>query len=498
MLEGTSRLGRPARLALETLNLVFWVVVLTLPLALPLALLLFRTDAWGRGPLLAILLVVVFVPLPLQAASWLGALGNIGRTQAIGSRPVLVGRTGAAVVHALAGLPWAVLIVGLGLRTVEAELEESALLEMPAWRVWIEVTVRRSLGFLAAAALALAVLTAGDMTVTDLLQIRTYAEEAYTQYSLGRGPADAAVVSVPPLAVLCAAILLTARWIGRADPARLASRFARARRWRLGRWRVPAGVVASTLVGLLLAVPLYGLVWRAGRVGGRARLGLPPVWSLAGLSGTLRDAAAESAEPIALSLAVAAAAAAVAAGLAWWLAWSSRTSRLGAGLMLAALALTLAAPGPVAGMALKLAYRWFPSIDDTPIIVLMAQTVRTLPYAILILWPAIRILPRELIEAAALDGHGPAGQALHVALPQTGRPLLAAWFAAFVLGFGELPATNLLLPPGMTTISFQLWSLLHTGVESHLAGVALVTLGVIMGLGLGMLAVGRLLVHPGN
>ncbi len=52
---------------------------------------------------------------------------------------------------------------------------------------------------IAAAALAVAVLTAGDMTVTDLLQVRTYAEEAFLQFILGRGLSDAMMVALPPL-----------------------------------------------------------------------------------------------------------------------------------------------------------------------------------------------------------------------------------------------------------------------------------------------------------
>ena len=57
------------------------------------------------------------------------ALGNAGRMQALGVRPILVGRFGAAVVHAMAALPWVVLLAGVGLCAVEPELEESALLE---------------------------------------------------------------------------------------------------------------------------------------------------------------------------------------------------------------------------------------------------------------------------------------------------------------------------------------------------------------------------------
>jgi iron(III) transport system permease protein len=475
----TRGMARPARLAVETLALVLMTEALVLPPGILLALLLFRTDVWGRRLLLGMLGIAAFVPLPLHATAWLGALGNAGRMQAIGLRPILVGRTGAAIIHALAGLPWVVFLAGVGLRTVEPELEEAAEFDMPASRVWRKVTLRRGVGAIAAAAVAVAVLTAGDMTVTDLLQVRTYAEEAYVQFTLGRGPADAALVSIPPLIILGGAIVLAARSLVRADPARLASAFAPPRRWKLGRWRVALGALLLLLVGNLVALPLYSLVWRAGRVGGRARLGQLPTWSLSGLVGTLSFAAAESWEPIQTSLMLAATAATLTATLAWSLAWVSRRSRAWQVLLLVTLALSLATPGPVAGMALELAYRWFPSIYDSPLIVILAQSLRTLPYALLILWPALRILPGELLESAVLDGHGPWGQLWYVVLPLSRRALAAAWCVAFVLGFGELPATNLLQPPGITTITFRIWTLLHTGVESHLAGVALVTLAVL-------------------
>ena len=57
------------------------------------------------------------------------------------------------------------------------------------------VTLRRALGAIAAAALAVAVLTAGDMTVTDLLVIRTYAEESYCNIRKAAAPVTAAQVA---------------------------------------------------------------------------------------------------------------------------------------------------------------------------------------------------------------------------------------------------------------------------------------------------------------
>jgi iron(III) transport system permease protein len=479
MMQERGGLSRPARLARETLKLVGLTEVFALLVGVPLAFLLFRTDVPGRRALLFLLGISVFVPLPLHATAWLGAFGNVGRAQAIGIQPFLVGIFGAAVVHAIAALPWVVFLAGIGFCTVERELEEAAELEMPRWAVAGQISLRRSVGAIAAAALAVAVLTAGDMTVTDLLQIRTYAEEAYIQFTLGKGPADAAAVSVPPFLVLGGLIVLVARALFRADPARLVSAFAPVHLWPLRRWRAPLAALLVVVIGNAVALPIYTLIWRAGRVGGRARLGQPPEWSFTGFWGTLQFAASEIEEPIVTSLLLATATATLTAALAWLLSWVSRRSTFWQFLLLAVLALTLATPGPVAGMAMELAYRWYPPIYDTATILILAQTMRVLPYAVLVLWPALRTLPSELLESAALDGCGPGLLVWRVALPLSRRALFAAWCCAFVLAIGELPATNLLQPPGVTTITYRIWALLHTGVESHLAGVALVTLGVI-------------------
>lgn len=482
--DGSSPLGgggvrRPLGLAFETVRLVLATEAIALPVGLPLALILFRTDAWGRRGLLALLAVAAFVPLPLHATAWLGAFGNAGRSQAIGAARVLVGWPGAAFVHAMAALPWIVLVAGVGLRTVEPELEEAARLDLSGWRVALLVTCRRGFGAVAASALAVAVLTAGDMTVTDLLQVRTYAEEAYLQYNLGNGPAASGAVALPPLVVLGALVGLGAVALLAADPARLASAATAARPWRLGRWRVASGLAAVVVVGSFLSLPLYSLVWRAGRVGGAAASGRPPRWSASGLLGTLRFAWDESHEPLGQSVALAALGATAAVVLAWALAWVSRRPGPWRWVTAVSLATALALPGPVAGMALVYAYRGLPTVYDSAAIVVLAAVLRTFPYALLVLWPAVRTIPAGSLDAAAVDGLSPWQVVWRVALPTTRASAVAAWGVSFVLAIGELPATNLVTPPGLHPLSVVIWGLLHTGVESHLAGVVLVMLAAV-------------------
>ncbi|MDX2036646.1 MAG: ABC transporter permease subunit [Isosphaeraceae bacterium] len=472
---------RPLRVALRTLELVGSTSAIVLPVGLVAAALLFRTDLFGRGLLASALVVIALIPMPLHAAAWLGGFGNLGRSQALGSAPVLVGMGGAAVVHAIAALPWVVLIIGLGLREVEPELEEAALLEGNAWSVFRRVTLRRSLGMFAAAALATAVMTAGDMTVTDLLGIRTYAEEAYLQYQIGQGPAAAAATAIPPLIVVGSLLFVVTERLAALDPERIQWHARIGRTWRLGRGRVWISLLAWCVVALLAGLPLYSLIWRAGRVNGDAAAGLLPYWSLEGLFGSLGEGARAiwpstsrwMRKPLWASLVLAACSTTVATAGAWCLAWSSRGRRWVRRASMAAAAAALAAPGPVAGMAFVLAYRHFDWIYDSPWIVVLAAAGRVWPYAFLLLLPSLLKIPSELLEARRLEGLS-AGAVLRRTVPRlSAGPAAGAWAVGFLLAFGELPAVNLVAPPGLTTLPILVWGALHIGVESRLAAIAL-------------------------
>src|SRR5262249_58671991 len=113
------------------------------------------------------------------------------------------------------GFPWVVWIVGRGLCWVEPELEEDALLLMRPYRVLLRVTLRRSAAAIGAAALWVALQTATEVTVTDMMQVRTYAEEVYNQFVTSDRDLIPRLVAVSTPSVLLAAYLILAaphRW----------------------------------------------------------------------------------------------------------------------------------------------------------------------------------------------------------------------------------------------------------------------------------------------
>ena len=172
--------------------------------------------------------------------------------------------------------------------------------------------------------------------------------------------------------------------------------------------------------------------------------------------------------------------------LGWSLAWACRKSGPWRWVTAVALALALAAPGPIAGMALVLAYHDIRPIYDSPAIIVLAYVMRTWPYALLVLWPAVRMLPPEYFESAELEGCGPIVQVAWIALPLTLGAIGLAWGAAFVLSLGELPTAYLATPPGHTSLTLRIWDKLHIPPESSLAGFVLVTLGIIAVCGAGV------------
>lgn len=486
-------LARPTSLARNTLELVALTEAIALPIGIVAAFLAFRTDLWGRKLLVGLATIAVFVPLPLTATAWLGAFGNEGRLQLIGTRPILVGIFGAAFIHAAACAPWVFLIVGIGLMSVEPELEESALMDLDPIAVSFRVTLRRALGSIAAAALAVAVLVGGDMTVTDKLLVRTFAEEAYTQAArnLSAGPSAITVTALPPLLVLGPLIAWGSHALSKVDPARLASASERRRIWSFGRARLSLGAIATTTAVGFFGLPIFALVWRAGRLGGpRHHWKWTTFRKLIGdawleLAGAPRVPFLQSGRPfwrfdslLETTAVWSAVAAATTTAAAWWLAWRARESGTWRAALVAIASLLLAAPGPVAGLALVLGYRNVPAVYSTPIVLVFSNMLRTLPYALAILWPSLRSIPEEHLETATLEGLDSFSLARRVATPFAKPAAFAAFFVCFTLALGELPSSSIVELPGAETIAKRIWQLLHTGVEARLSAMALVLIAV--------------------
>jgi iron(III) transport system permease protein len=501
---------RLALLARNTLLLVCGTLALAIPPGVAAAVLLYRTDLPLRRLLRWLTVLTLFVPLPLFASGWQAALGSGGwlalpawttpapddpdRTiTGIAWKPWAQGLSAAIWIHAAAGLPWVILLVGQGLRWVERDLEEDALTVAGPWFVLRRVTLRRGRAALAAAMVWVALLTATEITVTDMLQVRTFAEEVYNQYVRPEADASATgleLVKARAVAVSLPATVFTAllvfsvvrRWESNLPPLERLS--IEPKIFALGWWRWPALLATLLGVGVLLGIPLGSLVWKAG---------LDPAH---GFSATIATSHVRTVFLIRGGLVVDSLLLALGAGtlsailalLTCWLATGSRWFRYGALVLVVAI---WAMPGPVIGVGLKQTISLLLDLTESKTLALAlyhgpsylpiywAHVLRFFPAAVAILWPVVRLLPRELIESARVDGAGPSGELRHIVWPLTRLACLRAALAVAVLALGELSAGKLVETAGAQTFAHEIFSQMHYGVTNDLAALCLVLLGAV-------------------
>jgi iron(III) transport system permease protein len=511
--------GRILGLVRNTAALVSATLALALPAGVLGAVLLYRTDLPLRRLLRLLVLLTLFVPLPLFTSGWQTVLGSGGwlplrwwnapRAVAFGPdsavwTPWGQGIASAAWVHAVAGLPWVILIVGQGLLGVERALEEDASTRMPAWLVLLRVSLPRAGASVAAAALWLALQAAGEITVSDVMQVRTYAEEVYTQLvspdvETGNEMADgkagpgrdeplarAVVVAMPGVFVLGALVLLLARhWERRLPPA--PAEPAGPLVFPLGRLRWPLALAALAGSAALLAVPLLSLVWRAGLAGTPRAWSGPVVWEHLGLVARVERARLLG------SLGVGLAAGAMCTALALVACWAALGARGFRTAVLVLMAAAWALPGPIAGLGLKDSITAL--LDATgsetlrralwdgpsPAPLLWADLVRLFPFAVVLLWPVVRRLPPELQEAARVEGARPSQELRQVVFPLTAPACGRCLMAVAVLALGELSAGKLVSTPGGQSYAEYIFTQMHYGVTNDLAAGCMLLLALVAG-----------------
>jgi len=471
------------RLAALTVN-TGWLVLGTLALALPAsiasAVLLNRTDLPGRHGFRLLVVFALFVPTPLIVSAWEAVFGFGGWMH--GMLPVQ-GLLPAIVMSAAAGLPWAILIVGMGLSSVEAELEEDALLLTAPWRVLWAVTLPRCRESLIAAGVWITLLTATDVTVTDRMQVRTFAEEAWQQLKVGEGEDRIVLMSLPAILVGILLLLWLVPRLQRTLPP-LSVQVTSRPLFRLGRGRWLSFAVVAVLLGAAV-LPIAGLAWKLGLQGHPVR------WSALQAAASWHDCQRLYGWTLLVNLGLAAITGVLIASLALLACWAAAGSFWLRAVLVAIVTLAWALPGPVVGLGLKqtilMLITWVPLPFLADVLyrggsyvpTVWASTLRFFPYSILLLGPAVRLVPTELREAARMDGAGPARELCSVVWPVVQPVFWCTALVAAALALGEVSASFLARTPGAETFALLVLDRLHYGTESDVAALCLIFLGMV-------------------
>jgi iron(III) transport system permease protein len=446
-----SDLGRWRTLLLNSGLAAGAATSICLPIGALLAFLLFRTDLWGRRMGLALLFFTAALPLYVVNGAVLAIFG----TTALRGSALAVGG-----IHALAHLPVAIVLMGISFQAVRREIEELALMEGAGpIRVFFAVTLRSALGSVLASFLWILWWLTTDYSVSDVLLVRTFPEELYTQFALNGRPAEPALVSLPQMLIFGALLWSFRRGLfsteGKVESGRPPRPF------RLGRWRLPITLAVYCFLLLLALMPVALLVTQLGPIK------------------DLLQFAAVFAPEIRTSLWTSFAAGLLCAGLSPGLAWYFiRRPRWRVFLGLYVIVM-LAFPAPLLGMGLIQLFNHeglLGTVYDSPCMLLLAYTVRFLPLGVLLLTSSLQNLHRELETMARVDGCGELDVLRRIVVPLSLPAVLMTLFVTMILSLGELPCSLLVTPPGYATVASRFFSMIHYGLYRDAAALCLLSI----------------------
>jgi iron(III) transport system permease protein len=386
--------------------------------------------------------------------------------------------------------------------------EEQALLDTDQSGVFWNVTLVRLWPLLVLSALWTMIVCAREIAATDLYQVGTIAEQIYLGFSLGQINALPGNWSAEELAAAgnlnVWVTIVMVGWLAATSSyllMMLTTSENRSDQWlpyeiQSERTGGSAGahqssqlfrsLVGILLIGVIVLVPLGNLFVRCCYFVESVD-GIPTVgYSMEQLWMTLGRSCREYTSEFTWSATIAAAASSAIMLLALPLAWLARKSLVWQIVFVLSLAVSCAIPGPLMGTLIT---KCFTSIDSAFISWLYNRTICApmfasfwfcWPLAPLVVWFVFRSVADDSMESSELDGAGEIRRFIQFGLLANVPAVMGCWLISFALCFGELSASQIVLPPGMDTVPRLMLGLLHAGVDEMTAALTIVTVGIIL------------------
>ena len=484
--------------ALRTLALGTGAGLIAVPLGVVITWVC-RSPSFVSRLLLLTCIGLVFMPLFLQVSAWDSAFGKLGWLSTGGEslQPILTGWWAAVWIHGVAAAPQVALIMMIGLSLAGRADEEQAMLDASPFAVFLNVTLRQLLPLVAIGFVWTLVVSAREIAVTDIYRIGTLAEQVYLGYSLGQfnsglNPwSDEAIAQAEStswqltVAVMFWIVVVLLVTISYYLSGYRASRDKIENRSTLDPMTRSKQGVGLILLTAMAIVPVGNLFIRASFGVNRVSGEPVPGYSLNQLARSIGQVFTDYFYEFQWSLSIAVVAASSLTLVALGFAWLAVESRWWRALFVVSIGVLAAVPGPLLGVAVV---QLFTCQDIDWLNYLFDRTI--FPSALVVAafcWPLVGLIMycilagtgTDSLEHARMEGASRFTRLVRIVLVQNIPAISGCFLIALILGFGELSASQMVLPAGIDTVPRRMLGLLHSGVNELTAAFSIVNFSVI-------------------
>lgn len=506
----------------QSLSLASIVLAIVVLIAVPTAFLLAASDSkWRPLQLLFVLLALAWPPY-LLAVGWDSGIGRTGWMRLLlgsDSLPRFSGWLAVVTLHVVYALPYAICILGIGWRRMGREFSDQLQMIPTSMAMRARLVIELLGPYLFVTAMLVASQVVTEMTFTDLYAVRSYAEEIYlgyaTQFQGMMLPLESQTLSKwEEFGVLvahgcCILVLptLLSAWFDRIRVQDWSNSGTQPPQFRLGFLNVPFSVFNLITLFLLVAIPFSNQIVRVGiyvqQVNGR----YVRSWSLSHAWQTVVEAtyrfrqefvwtALIASIVVVFTLPVLVVTASqlrmrMALGTIRQLQQSDGlqvrerpSSRVLTRLAVFGLLFWFFLPAPSIGIAITKFFMLLPQSISEPLFQrsilppVLAIVLRYFPLFFFLSFLLASRTPTQLWEQGSILRWGKFKFALNLVWRPNFRIWLALAGILWLFGFGELAASNGVLPAGVDTLSRRMFGLIHAGVDDQVAAVNLLQMSV--------------------
>jgi len=423
-------------------------------IAVPLAYITVRFQFRGA------LLIQTLGVLPLIMPPFVGAVAMqliFGRSGSVNllldehlgwSLPIMQGLTGVIFVETLHYFPFILMNLIVALRAIDGAMEEAALnLGARGWRLFARVVFPLAMpGYLAGAALVFVKVFDDLGTPLVLGQTNMLAPQAYLRITqVGLEDPLGYVISVIMIAFSILALWLSVRVMKGKDYSTLQKGGAGIARRRLKPWESALAYGGILLVLLVVLSPHLGLLLLSF-----ARMWsfsvLPEAWTLANFATVFQDSSGMIRNTLLYCGLAALIDVVIGTAIAYLIL---RTKIPGRQWLDFAASAAIAVPGIVLAIGYLRTFQtfelWGVPVTQSWILIMLAYSVRRLPYALRSCMAALQQINVSLEEAAEMLGASKWRSVRRIVIPLMAGGILAGFVSSFITAAVELSATILLV-----------------------------------------------------
>ncbi len=451
---------RHITLALNSLGLAGGTTILCLAIGVPLAFMLSRTNLCGRSVFRSIYIIPIFIPPYIHAIVWDHLSSYIKQFISLDIHSLL----GVIIVLSLAYFPFVTLTTLSGLKSVDRNLEEVSLLYHGRWQTLTRITLPLVTPHIFSGAVFVFIFSLINFGVPDILRVNVYPVEIFVQYSAFFNEKAATLLSLPLIVITILLIVLQKRYMKDRYYFQVSAGYTKVMRYHLGKSNFFFFGFCFIIMGLSACLPISVLIIVAGHYSNYVRV------------------FDTSTGQIVYSLILALFGALFAVLLGFSISYLiARTKIIVKVLVEYVSFIPLAIPATTLGIGLIKVWN-HPLVDlvyGSSLIIIFGYIAHFIPFCTITISSGLRQINTSLEEVAFLNVTSWTKVIRKIVLPLSRPSLIAGFLIVFILSFGDLGTTLLIIPPGRETIPIKIYNLMHYGADQLVAALSLILITII-------------------